>query len=89
MLHKLYLNITVKEKGKDGKEEQGDYSASEMMNEWKDWSLRSNLTKILAKYMSEPILKSRLDYKILILPTSRSKGALEATYALLNFARID
>lgn len=54
-----------------------------------DRSLRSNLTKILAKYMSEPILKSRLDYKILILPTSRSKGALEATYALLNFARID
>lgn len=36
MLCKLYLNITVKEKGKDGKEEQGDYSASEMMNEWKD-----------------------------------------------------
>lgn len=82
MLHKLYLNIPVKEKQK-GREEQ-DYNSSRMMDKW----------KFTAKYMAEPILKSRLDYKIHILSTYRTKDALEALEAIyisiyLNFARIN
>lgn len=87
----VYVTWIIPQYNCKGEGKRGEDGAERLKclwdDEWMDRLISVTRPKISAKQMSEPILRSELDYKILILPTSRSKGTLKAV--LLNFARIN